>query len=154
VNSPSKLNNNRRAKMKRLIILTIPLFIILAAFQNSYADTYYQTYELAQIRSDGLILMDSEGNSYLADKDPGKLKIGDSVRWDKVRNVLKKNPWQPAIVTMMGNNTVTLKLNNGEKLNVNMRSQYRGKFKQGDQVLYKKSSGQIKKSNLQKLEEE
>jgi hypothetical protein len=140
--------------MKRLIILTIPLFIILAAFQNSYADTYYQTYELAQIRSDGLILMDSEGNSYLADKDPGKLKIGDSVRWDKVRNVLKKNPWQPAIVTMMGNNTVTLKLNNGEKLNVNMRSQYRGKFKQGDQVLYKKSSGQIKKSNLQKLEEE
>ena len=140
--------------MKRLIILTIPLFIILAAFQNSYADTYYQTYELAQIRSDGLILMDSEGNSHLADKDPGKLKIGDSVRWDKVRNVLKKNPWQPAIVTMMGNNTVTLKLNNGEKLDVNMRSQYRGKFKQGDQVLYKKSSGQIKKSNLQKLEEE
>ena len=140
--------------MKRLIILTIPLFIILAAFQNSYADTYYQTYELAQIRSDGLILMDSEGNSHLADKDPGKLKIGDSVRWDKVRNVLKKNPWQPAIVTMMGNNTVTLKLNNGEKSDVNMRSQYRGKFKQGDQVLYKKSSGQIKKSNLQKLEEE
>ena len=142
------------AKMKRLIILTIPLFIILAAFQNSYADTYYQTYELAQIRSDGLILMDSEGNSHLADKDPGKLKIGDSVRWDKVRNVLKKNPWQPAIVIMMGNNTVTLKLNNGEKSDVNMRSQYRGKFKQGDQVLYKKSSGQIKKSNLQKLEEE
>ena len=140
--------------MKRLIILTIPLFIILAAFQNSYADTYYQTYELAQIRSDGLILMDSEGNSHLADKDPGKLKIGDSVRWDKVRNVLKKNPWQPAIVTMMDNNTVTLKLNNGEKSDVNMRSQYRGKFKQGDQVLYKKSSGQIKKSNLQKLEEE
>ena len=140
--------------MKRLIILTIPLFIILAAFQNSYADTYYQTYELAQIRSDGLILMDSEGNSHLADKDPGKLKIGDSVRWDKVRNVLKKNPWQPAIVTMMGNNTVTLKLNNGEKSDVNMRSQYRGKFKQGDQVLYKKSSEQIKKSNLLKLEEE
>ena len=140
--------------MKRLIILTIPLFIILAAFQNSYADTYYQTYELAQIRSDGLILMDSEGNSHLADKDPGKLKIGDSVRWDKVRNVLKKNPWQPAIVTMMGNNTVTLKLNNGEKSDVNMRSQYRGKFKQGDQVLNKKSSGQIKESNLQKLEEE
>ena len=140
--------------MKRLIILTIPLFIILAAFQNSYADTYYQTYELAQIRSDGLILMDSEGNSHLADKDPGKLKIGDSVRWDKVRNVLKKNPWQPAIVIMMGNNTVTLKLNNGEKSDVNMRSQYRGKFKQGDPVLYKKSSGQIKKSNLQKLEEE
>ena len=140
--------------MKRLIILTIPLFIILAAFQNSYADTYYQTYELAQIRSDGLILMDSEGNSHLADKDPGKLKIGDSVRWDKVRNVLKKNPWQPAIVTMMDNNTVTLKLNNGEKSDVNMRSQYRGKFKQGDQVLYKKSSEQIKKSNLLKLEEE
>ena len=98
--------------------------------------------------------MDSEGNSHLADKDPGKLKIGDSVRCDKVRNVLKKNPWQPAIVTMMDNNTVTLKLNNGEKSDVNMRSQYRGKFKQGDQVIYKKSSEQIKKSNLQKLEEE
>ena len=97
--------------------------------------------------------MDSGGERYLIDKNPGKLKVGDSVRYDYVRNVLRKNPWQLATVTMMGNNTVTLKLNNGEKLDVNMRSQYRGKFNQGDQVFYKKSSKQIKKNNLQKLDE-
>jgi hypothetical protein len=139
--------------MKKLIILAIPLLIVFAAFQNSYADTYYRTYELTQIRSDGLVLMDSGGERYLIDKNPGKLKVGDSVRYDYVRNVLRKNPWQPATVTMMGNNTVTLKLNNGEKLDVNMRRQYRGKFNQGDQVFYKKSSKQIKKNNLQKLDE-
>ena len=138
--------------MKKLIFLVIPLLIVFAAFQNSYAHTYYRTYELTQIRSDGLVLMDFEGGRFLIDKDPGKLKVGDSVRYDSVRNVLRKKSWQPATVAVMGNNTITLKLNNGEKLDVNMRSQYRGKFNQGDQVFYKKSSRQIKKRNLQKLD--
>lgn len=139
--------------MKRLLILAIPLLVVFACFQNSYAKTYYRTFEVAEIQSDGIVLKDFEGGRFLLDKDPGGLKVGDTVRYDTVRNRLKKSPWQSAKITRMTDRTVTLRLNSGEKVDVNMRSSYRNEFKQGDQVKYKESSGQIKKSNLQKLDD-
>lgn len=139
--------------MKKLIIAVIASFVIFTCFQNSYAKRYYRTFEVAEIQSNGLILEDFEGGRFQIDKDPGKLKVGDSVRYDPVRNRLKKNAWQPATVTKVGNNSITLKLNNGEKLDSKMQSKYRGKFDQGDQVFYKASSQQIKMSNLQELDD-
>ena len=139
--------------MKKLIIASVAFLIIFACFQNSFAKSYYRTFEVAEIQSDGLVLEDFEGGRFHLDKNPGGLKVGDSVRYDSVRNRLKKSPWQPATVTNMGNNSITLELNNGEKVDVNMKSSYRNELQEGDQVKFKESSGQIKKRNVQKLDD-
>ncbi|MEJ2333423.1 MAG: hypothetical protein P8Y08_11695 [Desulfobulbaceae bacterium] len=114
--------------MKKTVILAIALLIIFAGFPNSYAKTYYKTFEIVEIQSDGIVLMDFEG---------GKL-----------------NPWQPAKITKMTDRTITLQLRSGETVDVNMRAKYSNDFMEGDQVQYKASKGQIKKSNLPELEEE
>ncbi len=144
--------------MKKLLILLITLIVVFAVFQNSYAKTYWRTYEVVEIQSDGIVLMDFEGSRFQVKKDPNKIKgglqVGDSVRYDSVKNKLKKDPWQPADITSMNNNTVTLKLKSGENVDVNMRSKYRNDFNEGEQVYYNASKGQIKKSNLVELEED
>ena len=139
--------------MKKLILFAIPLLVVFTFFQNSYAKTYYRTFEVAEIQSDGIVLKDYEGGRFLIQKDSSGLKVGDIVRYDTVRNRLKKSSWQPAKITKMTDRTITLRLNSGEKIDVNMRSTYRNEFKKGDQVEYKASAGQIKKSHLMKLEE-
>ena len=142
--------------MKKLIIFAIALIVVFAGFPDSYAKTYWRTYEVAEIQSDGIVLTDFEGGRLLVEKDPstisGGLQVGDSVRYDSVRNVLKKNSWQPAKITKMTDSTITLEVNSGEEVDVNMRSKYRDEFKKGDQVHYSASKGQIKKSNLIELE--
>jgi len=124
--------------------------MVLASLHTGYAKTYYRTFEIAEIRSDGIVLKDFEGGTFLVEKDSGGLQVGDIVRYDTVRNVLKKSPWQPAKITGLTDSTVTLQLNNGEKVGVNMRSHYREEFKEGDTVQYKASSGQIKKNTSEK----
>jgi len=140
--------------MKKLKIFAILLFIVFAYFPNSYAGTSYRQYEISQIRSDGIVIKDFEGVTYLINEDPGDLKVGDYVKYDRTRHRLRKSQWQPAIITKMTDRKVTLKFNSGEELDVNMKSKYRGKYIQGDQILYKETSGQIKKSKLQKLDNE
>ena len=140
--------------MKTIIFVTVSLLLVFSGFQNGYAKTYYRTFEVAEITSEGIILKDFEGNRYLIDKDPSGLNVGDSVRYDTVRDRLRKNPWQPAKIIKMTDRIITIKLNNGDKVDVNMKSKYRGEFNKGDQVHYKASNGQIKKSNLQQLDED
>ncbi|MEJ2333427.1 MAG: hypothetical protein P8Y08_11715 [Desulfobulbaceae bacterium] len=65
---------------------------------------------------------------------------------------IKKNPWQPAWITEIGSNSITLELHNGETAQVNMKRGYRDQFKKGDVVEYKASKGHLKKSHLQPLE--
>ena len=148
----------RGNKMKKLIIFAIALIVVFAGFPDSYAKTYWRTYEVAEIQSDGIVLMDFEGGRLLVEKDPstisGGLQVGDSVRYASVKNVLKKNPWQPAEITQMTDSTISLQLNNGNTAEVNMKSKYRDQFQKGDQVFYSASKGQIKSSNLKKIEEE
>lgn len=140
--------------MKKLIIVAIAFLAIFACFHNSYAKTFYRTFEVAEIQGDGIVLSDFEGGRFLIEKDPRGLKVGDSVRYDSVRNVLKKNPWQPATVTRMSDSTITMQFKNDDTIDLALQSKYRGKFKKGEQIFYKASSKQIKKSNLQQLEEE
>ena len=144
--------------MKKLLILAISLIVVFAGFLNTYAKTYWGTYEVAEIQSGGIVLMDFEGGRFLVKKDPGKIKgglqVSDSVRYDSVKNVLKKNPWQPAEIADMTDSTMTLELNSGDKVDVNMRSKYRDEFNKGDQVYYSASKGQIKKSNVKEVEQE
>ena len=140
--------------MKTLILLAIPLFLILTFFQDSYGRTFYRTFEVVEIQPDGIVLKDFEGSRLLVDKAPSGFKVGDIVRYDSVRNVLKISPWQPAKVITMTDRAVTLQLNNGDTIEINMRSSYQNQFQQGDTIQYKASSGQIKKSNLPDLQEE
>ena len=134
--------------MKKLTIPAIALFVLFCSIPNSYAKTYYSTFEVAEITSGGIVLKNSEGGKFLVEKDPstisGGLNVGDSVRYDTVRNVLKKNAWQPAEITKMDDRTLTLKFNSGDTVDVSMQSKYRGKFKQGDQIFYNASSDKIK----------
>jgi hypothetical protein len=140
--------------MKTIICLTFVLFFVFSGFQNSYARTYYRTFEVAEITSEGIILKDFEGGRFLVEKDPSGFNVGDSVRYDTVRNRLKKNPWQPAEIIKITDRTITIKLRNDDKVDVNMRSTYRDEFNKGDQVHYHASKGQIKKNNLQQLDED
>ena len=135
--------------MKKLILFVIPLLIVLAFFQNSYARSSYKSYEVAQIQSGGILVRDFKGDLYLIKKDSGDIKVGDLIRYDSGRHRLKKSAWQLIEITEMTNRTITFKLNRGEKRKINMQSKYRGKFKQGDRVYYKKSTGQIKESKFQ-----
>jgi hypothetical protein len=139
--------------MKKLVIFAIALLSVLACFQNSYAKTYYRTFEVAEITSEGIVLKDFEGGRFLVKKDPSGYKVGEIVRYDTVREVLKKAPWQPAKVIEMNSNTVKLELHNKEQITINMKSHYRGQFTEGDTVQFKASTGQIKKSNLTELQE-
>ena len=82
--------------MKKLILLFVPLFLVFACFQGSYAKSYYRTYAVAEIRDDGIVLKNADGDYFLIEKKPGAIKVGDIVRYDAVRKVLKKSPWQPA----------------------------------------------------------
>ena len=142
--------------MKKLLILAIALLVVLGSFPNSYAKTRYGTFEVAEIVSDGIVLMDFEGKKFLVEKDAseikGGLKVGDSVRYAPAKNRLKKNPWQPATITRIEFNKLTLQLKNGDSVDVNMKSKYQGKFKQGDQVFYNIPKKQINEEN--KVEEE
>lgn len=140
--------------MNKLIILAIPLLIVLAYFQNSYASSNrYKSYEVTQIRNEGIQVRDFKGDFYFIKKNTGDIKIGDIIRYDSGRHRLRKSPWQLAIITEMQDRTIKLKLNRGEKVEINMRSKYRRKFNQGDQAFYKKSTAQIKKSNFKKIDE-
>ncbi len=134
--------------MKKLVIPAIALFVLFCSIPNSYAKTYYRTFEVAEITGEGIILKDFEGGRFLVEKDPSKisggLNVGDSVRYDPVKNVLKKNAWQPAEITKMDDRTLTLKFNSGDTVEMSIQSKYRGKFKQGDQILYNASSKKIK----------
>lgn len=140
--------------MKKLLIFAIPLFIVLAFYQNGFTRTYYRTFEVAEITSEGVILMDFEGGRFLVNKNPGNLQVGDYVRYDTVRNRLKKSPWQPATILSITDNSITLQTNSGEQVDINMRSKYRNQFSENEQVYYNAAKGQIKKSGLQKIDEE
>lgn len=143
--------------MRKLIIPLMVLFALFFSLPSAEAKTFWRTYLVDEITDQGIILKDFEGNKFVVDKNPnqikgGPLKAGDSVRYDSVKNKLKRNPWQPAAITNIGNNSISILLQNGDTAEVNMKSKYREQFKVGDHVEYQASKGQIKKSGLQPLD--
>ena len=143
--------------MRKLIIPIMVLFALFFSLPNAEAKTFWRTYVVDEITDQGIILKDFEGNKFVVDKNPnqikgGPLKAGDSVRYDSVKNKLKRNPLQPAIITNIGNNSISIELLNGDTAEVNMKSKYLDQFKVGDHVDFQASKGQIKKSGLQPVE--
>lgn len=140
--------------MKKIFFIAVTLFLVLTLSQHSYAKTYYRTYKVAEITVDGIVLEDLDGKQLLVNKDASGYMVGDLVRYDKVRNVLRKSPWQFATVSKITDRAITLKLTNGKKAEISMRASYRNEFAEGEQVSFKASTGQIKKSNLPPVNEE
>jgi ASC-1-like (ASCH) protein len=140
--------------MKKLLLLAIPLCLILVTLQNGYASSSYLSYEVVEIRSDGLVVKNSDGNLSLIKKDPGDIKVGDIVRYDSIRDRLRKSPWQLAKIIKMTDRTLTLQTGGDETVEMNMRSKYRNEFKEGDHVKYNAAKGQIMKSDLQPMDDE
>ncbi len=132
--------------MKKLLLSAISLLFVFVIFQNSYASSPYMSYEVTELRSDGIVVKDSKGNLSLIKKDPGDIKVGDIVRYDSIRHRLRKSPWQLAKIIKMTDSSVTLQVGEDGKVDVNMRIKYRGEFKEGDHVQYNEAKGQIKKN--------
>ena len=80
--------------MKKLILLTTTLLLVFSFSQSSYADTYFGTHEIIDITDQGITLSGIEAP---IDKDSSGYKVGDMVRYDAVRDILRKSPWQPAV---------------------------------------------------------
>lgn len=140
--------------MKKLIHLAVAIFFVMTGSQSSLAKTFWRTFEVVEITSEGLVIQDFEGGRFLVNKDSKDLKVGDIVRYDTVKNRLKKSPWQPAKIIRMIDETITIATRSGENIDVRMRSKYRDEFTEGEQVHYNAAKGQLKKSNLQPLDEE
>ena len=131
--------------MRKLgIFVFIILIFILTGFQMSGASNqdYYRTYEIIEITENGLTLQDSSGNTIEIDKDPKDYKVGYFVRYDKIRNRLRRNQWQEYTVTVVSSNTVTLQHKSGETFSVD--GYYRGKYNVGDQVRYNSARNELK----------
>ena len=56
--------------MRKIIFLTVAILLVISGSQNSHARTYYRTFEVAEITSEGIILKDFEGGRFLVNKDP------------------------------------------------------------------------------------
>lgn len=78
--------------MKKLIFLAVALMLVFSGYQISYADTYFSTFEIVEINNQDIILRDFGGNRYKIINDLKDYKVGDMIRYDSVRDILKKTP--------------------------------------------------------------
>jgi hypothetical protein len=133
--------------MKNIIL--IPAIVILLLFcglGSSYGKTYYRTYEIVTISENSLVLVDNDGIQIEVNKDPKDYKVGYKVRYDNVRNILKKERWQDYTVIKLSNNSITLKHKNGDILKLksgDLKTQI-SKFKKNDHVSYDSVGGHLK----------
>ena len=89
-----------------------------------------------------MTLQDSKGNTVEIDKNPKDYKVGYIVRYDKIRNRLRKNSWQKYKVTAVTRDAVTLQHKTGDTLSVD--GYYIGKYNVGDQVRYNYDKNKLK----------
>ena len=129
------------ADVKRLVIPAIVMLFLLCTISTSFGDTFWRTYEVVAISDNSLTLVDSDGVQIEVNKDPRDhedYKVGYRVRYDNVREVLKKDRWQDYTVVKVSPSSITLRHENGDQLKFKsgeLKTQL-GKFKKGDKVSY------------------
>jgi hypothetical protein len=79
--------------MKKFVMPVIAMLFQLCTISSSFADTFWRTYEVVAISDNSLTLVDSDGTQVEVNKDPKDYKVGYKVRYDDVRDVLKKDHW-------------------------------------------------------------
>ena len=140
--------------MKKLIFFILLVFVILAFFQKGFAHSPYISYEVIEIQKEGILAKDHKGKLHLIKKDPDDIKVGEIIRYDFIRDRLKKSPWQLAKIVEMTDSNIKLQLKTGQTVIINMRAKYREEFNQGEEVFFKESTNQLEKSNFVKVDEE
>jgi hypothetical protein len=123
---------------KPILIPAMVMLFLFCGLSSSYGDTYFRTYEIVTISDNSLVLVDNDGIQIEVNKDPKDYKVGYKVRYDNVRNILKKERWQDYTAIKISNNSITLKHKNGDilKLESGDLKTHINKFKKNDHVSY------------------
>ena len=124
--------------MKRTLIPVFVLLFLVFGLGSSLGDTYWRTYEVVAKSTDSLTLVDSDGTQVEVNKDPENYEVGYKVRYDDVRDVLKKDRWQDYTVRKVSSNSITLVHKSGDTLKLesgDLKTRI-GKFKKDDKVRY------------------
>lgn len=124
--------------MKRLMMPALVCLFVFCFASTGFGDTYWRTYEVVAISDNSLTLVDSDGTQVKINKDPTGYQIGYKVRYDDVRDVLKKNRWQDYTVRQVSANSITLVHKTGDTITLGSGEVKTslGKFKKGDAVSY------------------
>ena len=124
--------------MKRALIPVLVMLFLVFGLGSSLGDTYWRTYEVVAKSADSLTLVDSDGTQIEVNKDPKDYKVGYKVRYDDVRDVLKKDRWQDYTVRKISSSSITMVHKTGDTLTLKsgeMKTNL-GKFKKGDMIRY------------------
>ena len=124
--------------MKKALIPVSVLLFLVFGLGSSLGDTYWRTYEVVAKSADSLTLVDSDGTQVEVNKDPENYGVGYRVRYDDVRDVLKKDRWQDYTVRKVSSNIITLVHKSGDTLKLesaDLKTHF-NKFKKGDMVSY------------------
>ena len=119
---------------------------LFCTISSSFGSTYWRTYEVAAISDNSLILVNSAGGQIEVFKDPQDYKVGYKVRYDNVRDILKKDHWQDYAVRKVSSSSITLKHKTGDSLTLKsgeVKTHF-NKFKKGDAVSYDEVNKHIK----------
>ncbi len=124
--------------MQKRWTLVMAILFLLCFAGSSFGDTFWRTYEVAAISDSSLTLVDNDGTQIEVNKDPKGYKVGYKVRYDDVRDVLKKVRWQDYTVRKVSSSSITLDHKTGDALTLgsgDVKTQL-DKFKKGDAVSY------------------
>ncbi len=132
--------------MEKRLTQVLAILFLLCFASSSFGDTYWRTYEVVAISDNSLTLVDSEGTQIEVNKDPKDYKVGYNVRYDDVRDVLKKDRWQDYTVRKVSNSSITLDHKTGDTLTLASGDvkTHLGKFKKGDMVSYDSAGKHLK----------
>jgi len=133
--------------MKKTILMsTILILFLFCSLELSFGDTYYRTYEIAAISANSLTLVDEDGNQIVVNQAPKDFKVGYKVRYDNVRDILKKERWQDYTVLEIASDSITLLHKNGDKLKLESADLKTpiSDFKKGDAVSYDSIGKELK----------
>jgi hypothetical protein len=132
--------------MKRLMMPLLVCLFMFSFASTGFGDTYWRTYEVVAISDNSLTLVDSDNTQIEVNKDPKDYKVGYKVRYDDVRDVLKKNRWQNYTVRKVSSSSITLVHKTGDTLTLGSGDvkTHLGKFKKGDTVRYDSIDKHIK----------
>ena len=123
---------------KQILVPMLAILFLLCIISTGFGDTYWATYEIVAISDNSLTIVDSNGNGAVVNKDPKDYKVGYKVRYDNVKDILKKERWQDYTVRKISSSSITLKHKTGDSLILKSGDvkTHLNKFKKGDAVSY------------------
>jgi hypothetical protein len=133
--------------MKRLVMPAIAMLFLFCTISSSFGDTFWLTYEVVAISDNSLTLVDEDGNQVeVNNKDNVDVTVGYKVRYDNVREVLKKDRWQDYTVRKVSSSSITLDHKTGDTLTLGSGDvkTHLSDFKKGDAVSYDSVGKHIK----------